>query len=65
MTSRKIQYWVIPPQADSEFSACMEEVLDTYVNVNKLKVFLWHNGVVPILTMELMPIDVKRLHFFV
>ncbi len=30
MTNRKIQYWVIPPNADAEFAACMEEVLDTY-----------------------------------
>ena len=30
MTNRKIQYWVIPPAADAEFVACMEEVLDTY-----------------------------------
>lgn len=30
MTNRKIQYWVIPPQANSEFVACMEDVLDVY-----------------------------------
>ena len=30
MTSRKIQYWVIPPEADAEFVAAMEGVLDTY-----------------------------------
>jgi hypothetical protein len=30
MTSRKIQYWVIPPTADAEFVANMEEVLETY-----------------------------------
>lgn len=30
MTPRKIQYWVIPPEANSEFVACMEDVLDTY-----------------------------------
>lgn len=30
MTNRKIQYWVIPPAANSEFVASMEEVLDTY-----------------------------------
>ena len=30
MTSRKIQYWVIPPEADGEFVAHMEQVLDTY-----------------------------------
>ena len=25
MTKRKIAYWVIPPEADAEFVACMEE----------------------------------------
>jgi len=30
MTSRKIEYWVIPPEADAEFAASMEEVLDVY-----------------------------------
>ena len=28
MTNRKIEYWVIPPQADAEFVAGMEAVLD-------------------------------------
>lgn len=30
MTRRKIDYWVIPPEADGEFVAHMEEVLETY-----------------------------------
>ena len=30
MTRRKIEYWVIPPQADAEFVANMEQVLDLY-----------------------------------
>src|SRR5665213_197366 len=30
MTKRKIDYWVIPPEADGEFVASMEEVLETY-----------------------------------
>jgi hypothetical protein len=30
MTKRKIEYWVIPPEADAEFVAGMEDVLDTY-----------------------------------
>ena len=30
MTKRKIEYWVIPPEANGEFVAHMEEVLDTY-----------------------------------
>ena len=30
MTRRKIEYWVIPPPADAEFVASMEQVLDLY-----------------------------------
>ena len=30
MTHRKIEYWVIPPEADAEFTANMEEVFETY-----------------------------------
>ena len=30
MSQRKLQYWVIPPEANSEFVANMEEVLETY-----------------------------------
>ena len=30
MTRRKIECWVIPPQADAEFVANMEQVLDLY-----------------------------------
>ena len=30
MTPRKIQYWVIPPKANGEFVAHMENVLETY-----------------------------------
>lgn len=30
MTKRMIDYWVIPPENDAEFVACLEEVLETY-----------------------------------
>jgi hypothetical protein len=30
MTNRKIEYWVIPPKANAEFAAGMEDVLETY-----------------------------------
>jgi hypothetical protein len=33
MTKRRIEYWVIPPEQDAEFVACMEEVLETYEGV--------------------------------
>ncbi len=29
MTQRQIEYWVIPPEQDAEFVACMEDVLET------------------------------------
>lgn len=29
-TKRAIQYWVIPPEANAEFVANMEDVLDVY-----------------------------------
>ena len=29
-TAQKLQYWVIPPEANAEFVASMEEVLDVY-----------------------------------
>ena len=30
MTKRHIEYWVIPPEADAEFVAGMEDVLEVY-----------------------------------
>lgn len=30
MTKRMIDYWVIPPEGNAEFVACMEDVLDVY-----------------------------------
>lgn len=30
MTNRKIEFWAIPPEADAEFIAHMEAVLDIY-----------------------------------
>ena len=30
MTQRKVEYWVIPPTANAEFAAHMEQVLDVY-----------------------------------
>ncbi len=44
MTNRKIQYWVIPPEADAEFVANMEDVLETYSKP--------YNPEVPVLCMD-------------
>ena len=52
MTKRKIEYWVIPPQQDTEFVACMEEVLETYASVYDPK----H----PVLCMDEQPVQLLK-----
>jgi hypothetical protein len=52
MTKRKIQYWVIPPQADGEFAAHMEEVLDIYAQPYDSK----H----PVMCMDEQPIQLLK-----
>jgi hypothetical protein len=52
MTKRKIQYWVIPPEADAEFVANMEEVLETYA-----KPF---NPSRPVLCMDEQPVQLVK-----
>ncbi len=52
MTQRKIQYWVIPPKADGEFVACMENVLDTYA--------LPYDPKVPVLCMDEQPVQLTK-----
>ena len=49
MTNRKIQYWVIPPKADGEFVACMEEVLETYEKP--------YDAACPVLCMDEQPVQ--------
>ena len=49
MTKRKIQYWVIPPEADSEFIASMEDVLDTYA--------MPYNESIPVVCMDEQPVQ--------
>lgn len=44
MTNRKIEYWVIPPEADGEFVAHREKGLDTYEHP--------YNPAIPVLCME-------------
>ncbi len=44
MTNRKIQYWVIPPKSDSEFTASMEDILDTYA--------MPYNESIPVVCMD-------------
>ena len=52
MTQRKIQYWVIPPEASSEFVACMENVLDTYCQP--------YDERFPVLCMDEQPVQLLR-----
>jgi hypothetical protein len=52
MTQRKIQYWVIPPEADGEFIASMEEVLDTYEEP--------YDNEYPVLCMDEQPVQLHK-----
>lgn len=52
MTRRKIQYWVIPPQADAEFIAAMEEILDTYE--------MPYDADYPVLDMDEQPVQLHK-----
>lgn len=52
MTNRKIQYWVIPPEADAEFVASMEEVLETYEKP--------YDSANPVLCMDEQPVQLLK-----
>jgi hypothetical protein len=52
MTKRKIEYWVIPPEQDAEFVACMEEVLETYANA--------YDPENPVLCMDEQPVQLLK-----
>jgi hypothetical protein len=52
MTKRKIDYWVIPPEADGEFVASMEQVLETYAQPYDAK----H----PVVCMDEQPIQLLK-----
>jgi hypothetical protein len=52
MTNRKIEYWVIPPHADGEFAAQMEEVLETYGKP--------YNPARPVLCMDEQPVQLLK-----
>lgn len=49
MTKRKIQYWVIPPEFNSEFVACMKDVLETYA--------MPYNESFPVICMDEQPVQ--------
>jgi len=52
MTKRKIEYWVIPPNANAEFVAHMEEVLETYEKA--------YDPTHPILCMDEQPVQLLK-----
>jgi len=52
MTNRKIQYWVIPPNADAEFAASMEDVLETYAQP--------YDAAFPVVCMDEQPVQLTK-----
>ena len=52
MTNRKIDYWVIPPEADAEFVAHRSATLDTYA--------LPYSADCPVICMDEQPIQLQR-----
>ncbi len=52
MTKQKIEYWVIPPEADAEFVANMEEVLETYEKP--------YDSTCPVLCMDEQPVQLIK-----
>lgn len=52
MTKRKIEYWVIPPEADAEFVANMENVLETYARP--------YDPARPVICMDEQPVQLVK-----
>jgi hypothetical protein len=52
MTPRKIKYWVIPPEADAEYVAQMEAVLDLYAQP--------YDSECPVICMDEQPIQLQK-----
>jgi hypothetical protein len=52
MTKRKIQYWVIPPKASSEFVANMEDVLEVYSRP--------YDAAFPVVCMDEQPVQLLK-----
>ena len=52
MTKRKIEYWVIPPDANAEFVAHMEEVLETYEEA--------YDPAYPVVCMDEQPVQLTN-----
>jgi hypothetical protein len=52
MTKRKLQYWVIPPDADAEFVAHMENIIETYEKP--------YDPARPVVCMDEQPVQLVR-----
>lgn len=52
MNNRNIQYWVIPPESDAEFTANMEDVLETYAKP--------YDPQVPVICMDEQPVQLIK-----
>jgi len=52
MTKRMIEYWVIPPEANAEFVAGMEDVLETYAKA--------YDPARPVVCMDEQPIQLLK-----
>lgn len=52
MTKRRIEYWVIPPEADAEFVAHMENVLETYARP--------YDPACPVICMDEQPVQLVK-----
>jgi hypothetical protein len=52
MTKRKIEYWVIPPEADAEFVANMENVLEIYARP--------YDPAHPVICMDEQPVQLVK-----
>ncbi len=52
MTNRKMEYWVIPPEADAEFVAHMEDVLEVYERP--------YDSAIPVLCMDEQPVQLIK-----
>ncbi|EKU96262.1 hypothetical protein Lepto7375DRAFT_0248 [Leptolyngbya sp. PCC 7375] len=52
MNNRKIEYWVIPPEADAEFVAHMEAVLDLYAKP--------YDPTRPVVCMDEQPVQLQK-----
>lgn len=52
MTKRKLEYWVIPPEADAEFVTQMETVLDIYAQP--------YDPDCPVICMDEQPVQLQK-----